>query len=80
MTEPIQIGLRDVYDSVVGLDKKFDAFAAEHDKKLALIDQRVGVLERVGDASRAARLKTNLALFSAGVAVASSVVVPLMVR
>lgn len=76
MTEPIQIGLRDVYDSVVGLDKKFDAFAAEHDKKLALLEQRVGVLEGGG----MKRWKTNLALVGAGCSLIGAFLAPLVVR
>lgn len=69
--DEVRIGLKDVYDTVTGLDKKFDAFAAEHDKKLALLDQRVTRVEKNADQ----QWKVKLALASAVVSPVVSAVV-----
>lgn len=73
---PIEIGAQQIYDKLVGLDEKFDTFAADADKRLALLEQRVNTLET----GNSKKWKTNLALLGASASLIGAFIAPLVVR
>lgn len=78
MTQPVVIGLKEVYETMVGLDKKFDSFAADSDKRTSLLELEVTSLKKALDRAEDKKWKLNLALISAGVALLIGIVSPLL--
>lgn len=78
--QPIEIGAREIYDTVIGLDKKFDTFVAEQDKRTTLLEHRVSDIEEDLKDRSAQRLKVNLALLGCSVSIVGAFIAPLLIR
>lgn len=69
MSEPVVIGIREVYDEVVKLRSRFDEATTADRIKAALLEQRVGQLEKSLGDERARKWALYVALIGAFVAI-----------
>lgn len=76
MTEPVQIGLKEVYDSVKELSGFVASFVTEQKVEVAKLQKDVQALKD----EREQKWKLNLALVSAGCSMITAILVPLIVR
>jgi len=78
--EPVQIGVREIYDLLMLLDSKMDAYTRAQAPQMALFEHRLTTLEddreRMGDR----RWIGVLALISSLIALVSAFVAPLVVH
>lgn len=69
MSDPVVIGIREVYQAVTDLGAKFDAFAKSTALDVALLQQRVLTLEKERADEKARRWQLYVALIAAAVAI-----------
>lgn len=69
MSEPVVIGIREVYDAVQELKGRVDAFVSSTNVDIALLKQDVDTLKRQGEGERSRRWALWLAVISAFVAI-----------
>lgn len=78
--EPVQIGVREIYDLLMLLDSKMDAYTRAQEPQMALFNHRLQELEKEFQEKSNRQWMVYLALISAFAALVGSFVAPLVVR
>lgn len=77
--EPVQIGVRQLYDLMIALDGKLDSYIHAQEPRIALLDHRLTKVEEKQDKSSDRQWQLWLALIASGTAVVIAVF-PLIVK
>lgn len=78
--EPVQIGVREIYDLLMLLDSKMDAYIRAQEPQIALFNHRLSALEEKYDKAGDRRWMGVLALASSVVAIICAFIAPLVVH
>lgn len=77
--EPVQIGVRQIYELIIALDGKFDTYIHAQEPRMALLDHRLAKLEHDFNKSSDRQWQLWLALIASFTALLCAVI-PLIVK
>lgn len=78
--EPVQIGVREIYDLLMSLDGKLDSYIHAQEPRLALMDHRLTRVEEHVASSGENQWRVWLAVGSSVVAIICAFVAPIVVK